>query len=66
MDCSRQFDIFRLEIADCFEVLHSDALIVLGAAGEDFAVGGAGGGEGWVDPFGGLGGDGVEMGIEED
>lgn len=56
-----------LQVADGFEVLHSDALVILRAAGEDGAgVGVARGGEGRVEPFGGLGGDGVEVGVEED
>lgn len=50
---------------DCFEVLHSDALVVLGAAGVDSAVGGEVGGEGVVQPLRRLGGDGIEVGIEE-
>lgn len=55
------------EIADGLEVLHGDALVVLGAAGEDGAVVGvAEGGEGRVEPLGGFGGDGVEVGVEED
>lgn len=53
------------EIPNCLYVLHRDAFIILGSTGVDFAVGGADGGEGRVDPFGGLGGDGIEVGIEE-
>lgn len=66
MDGPFRGEITALEVANCFEVLHGDALVVLGAAGEDSAVGGAVGGEGRVEPFGGLGGNGVEVGVEED
>lgn len=66
MDGARGGEVTALEVADGFEVLHGDALVVLGAAGEDSAVGGAVGGEGRVEPLGGLGGDGVEVGVEED
>jgi len=55
-----------LEVADGLEVLDGDAFVVLSAASEHFAVGGAVGGEGRVEPLGGLGGDGVEVGVEED
>ena len=54
------------EVPDGLEVLRGDALVVLGATGEDLAVGGSDGGEGGVGPLGGLGGDGVEVGVEED
>lgn len=55
-----------LEVADGLKVLDSDAFVVLGAAGENFAVGSAVAGEGWMEPLGGLGGDGVEVRVEED
>lgn len=45
--------------------MHSDAFIVLGSTGVDFAVGGPDGGEGRVEPLGGLSGDGIEVGVEE-
>ena len=58
-------EVFGLEVPDGLDVLHGDALVVLGPAGEDSAVRGFDGGEGRVDPLGGLGGDGVEVGVEE-
>lgn len=54
------------EVAEGLEVLNSDALVVLGPTGEDPAVGVEVGGEGWVGPLGGLGGDAVEVGVEEE
>lgn len=54
-----------MEYANGLEVLEGDGLVVLGAAGED-ASGREGGGEGGVGPLVGLGGDGVEMGVEEE
>lgn len=62
----------RLEVAefskvpDGLEVLDADALVILGPTGEDVAVGGADGGKGGVGPLVGFGGDGVEVGVEED
>jgi hypothetical protein len=58
-------EVFGFEVANSFEVLEADALVVLSSAGEDFAVGGFDGGEGRVGPFGRLGGDGVDVGVEE-
>lgn len=46
--------------------MNSDAFVILGAAGEDGAGGGAVDGEGRVEPFLGLGRDGVEVGVEEE
>lgn len=66
MDGAGWLEATAAEVADGLEVLHSDALVVLGAAGEDGAVGGESGGEGRVEPFGGFGGDGVEVRVEED
>lgn len=58
---------FGFKYPNGFQVLEADALVVLGAAGEDFSVGGGVvGGEGRVGPLGGFGGDGVEVGVEED
>lgn len=56
------------EAADGLEVLNGDALVVLGAAGEDAGIvrGVVGGREGRVEPLGGLSGDGVYVGVEED
>lgn len=64
MDGAERGEGVGLEVADGLEVLDGDAFVVLGAAGEDVAVGGAVGREGRVEPFGGLGGDGVEVGVE--
>uniref|UniRef100_A0A2N9FBN2 Uncharacterized protein n=1 Tax=Fagus sylvatica TaxID=28930 RepID=A0A2N9FBN2_FAGSY len=47
-------------------VLEVDALVVLDSAGEDFSFGGFDGGEGRVGPFERLGGDGVDVGLEEE
>lgn len=54
-----------LDGLDSLQVLDADALVILGSASEDFSVEGAVGREGWVGPLAGLGGDGIEMGIEE-
>lgn len=59
VDCADRGEIGGLEVADGLEVLDGDALVVLGAAGEDEALRGAVGGEGRVGPLVGLGGDGV-------
>ncbi|KAM1075586.1 hypothetical protein ACFX19_023621 [Malus domestica] len=48
------------------EVLDGDALIVLCAASEDKGLQGAVGGEGNVDPLVGLGGEEVNVGVEEE
>lgn len=66
MDGADGGEVLRLQVPDGLEVLNGDALVVLGPAGEDLAVGGSDGGEGGVEPLGGLGGDGVEVGVEED
>lgn len=66
MDGAERGEGLRFEVADCFEVLDCDAFIVLSAAREDGAIGGAVGGEGRVGPLVGFGGDGVEVGVEED
>lgn len=66
MDGADGREVLRLQVPDGLEVLDGDALVILGPAGEDLAVGGSDGGEGGVDPLGGLGGDGVEVGVEED
>lgn len=66
MDSSNGFEIeIVLEDSNGFEVLEGDGFVVLGAAGEDIA-GGGDGGEGRVEPLGGLGPDGVEVGVEEE
>lgn len=54
------------QAADGFEVLKADGLHVLRATGEDVAAGGCGRGEGRAEPFVGLGGDDVGVGVEED
>lgn len=55
------------EVTDGFEVLNGDRFVILGAAGEDVAGWGVEvGGEGGVGPLGGLSGDGVEVGVEEE
>lgn len=59
MDCAYRGEIGGFEVADGLKVLDGDALVVLGAAGEDEALRGAVGGEGRVGPLVGLGGDGV-------
>lgn len=66
MDGADGREVLSLEVPDGLEVLDGDALVVLGPAGEDLAIRGSDGGEGRVNPFGGLGGDGVEVGVEED
>ena len=66
MDGADWGEVFGFEVANGFKVLEADALVVLGSAGEDFSVGGFDGGEGRVGPFGRLGGDGVDVGIEEE
>ena len=58
--------MFGFEVANGFEVLKANALVVLGSAGEDFSIEGFDGGEGRVGPFGRLGGDGVDVGVEEE
>lgn len=54
------------EVSEGFEVLDGEALVVLGAAGEDTAGGVSDGCERGVEPLGGLSGDAVDMGVEED
>lgn len=54
------------QVSDGLEVLDGDALVVLGPTGEYAAVCGAVGGEGGVGPLVWLGGDGVEVGVEEE
>ena len=66
MDGADWGEVFGFEVANGFEVLEANALVVLGSAGEDFSVGGFDGGEGRVGPFGRLGEDGVNVGIEEE
>ena len=66
MDCAVGSEGVGFEVADGFQVLNSDTFVVLGAAGVDGAGGGAVGGEGIVEPFLGLGGDGVEVGVEKE
>lgn len=68
MDGTNWFEVFdHYQVADGFEVLDGDALVVLGPAGEYLAgFRGVEGGEGRVRPFVGLGGDGVKVGVEED
>lgn len=68
MDGAGRLEVLhQFQVADGFEVLDGDGLVVLGAASEDVAgVGGVEGGEGRVEPLVGFGGDGVEVGVEED
>lgn len=66
MDGSIRDETLRFQAANGFEVLKADGLHVLGAACEDVAVGGCGCGEGRVEPFVGLGGDDVGVGVEEE
>lgn len=66
MDGAGRIEVGSFEVPDGFEVLDSDALVVLGSAGEDLASGCAVGRERRVGPFGGLGGDGVKVGVEEE
>ena len=66
MDGADWGEVFGFEVANGFDVLEVDALVVLGSGGEDFSVGGFDGGEGRVGPFERLGGDGVNVGVEEE
>lgn len=62
-----RLEVFSLQkVPDGLEVLDANTLVVLGPTSEDLAVGGYDGGEGWVGPVVGLGGDGVEVGVEEE
>lgn len=67
MDGPDRLELFNeFQVADGFEILHRDTLVVLGTTGEDLAgLLGVKGGERRVGPFVGLGGDGVEVGVEE-
>ena len=58
--------MFGFEVTNGLEVLDSDALVVLGPTGVDVTVRGSDGRERRVGPFGRLGGDGVEVGVEEE
>lgn len=66
MNRASGLEVLGSEVPNCFEVLHSYAFIVLGAAGEDFSIGRAVCRKGRVEPLGWLDRDRVEVGIEED
>lgn len=66
IDRAEGVEVSGLETAEGFEVLHTDALHVLRAAGEDAALGIEVGAEGVVSPLGVLGGNDVGVGVEED
>lgn len=59
-------EVFGFEVTNGLEVLDSDALVVLGPAGVDATVRRSDGGERGLGPFGRLGGDGVQVGVEEE
>lgn len=66
MDSADGREVLLLKVPDGVKVLDGDTFVVLRPAGEYLSVGGSDGGEGWVVPLGGLCGDGVEMGVEEE
>lgn len=66
VDRAEGAEVLGPETAEGFEVLHADALHVLGAAGEDAALGIEVGAEGVVGPLGVLGGNDVGVGVKED